>query len=117
MALIDVKKYYYNISAQYLEMKQDLADYDQACAEGHITEEQLEAVKADIAEIEKNYNRLTYIMYLLELPKTKRRKAKFRKKDKALEDRLSELNADEQAVIDENESVLTHLREELKKLK
>lgn len=119
MALIDVKEYYYKMLNQYMEMKADLADFEQALKDGHITEDQLLVACEDVAEVEKNYNRLTYIMFLYELPKTKRKRAKFfkNKSNADVEAELTARHADVKSVIDENESVLTHLREELKRLK
>ena len=48
MAIKDAKQYYYTMLNQYLEMKADLADFEQALADGHITEEQLEAVREEV---------------------------------------------------------------------
>ena len=113
----DVKIYYYNMLSQYLEMKQDLKDFEEALAAGHITEDQLEEAKADVAQIEQNYNRLTYIMFLLEVPSKKDKKEKFYKVNKTLMKAFEELGADAKSVEDENTSALLHLRAELKKLK
>ena len=116
MALKDVKIYYYSILNQYLEMKASLADFDEALQNNFITEDQLEAVKADIAQIEQNYNRLSYIMYLLELPQRKEKKALFNNRNKKLINKLSTLNCSDEAVYDENKSALDHIRQELKKI-
>ena len=45
MAIKDVKQYYYSMQAQYLEMKADLQDFEEALAAGYITEEQLNSLK------------------------------------------------------------------------
>ena len=116
MALKDVKIYYYSILNQYLEMKASLADFDEALQNNFITEDQLEAVKADIAQIEQNYNRLSYIMYLLELPQRKEKKALFNNRNKKLINKLSTLNCSDEVVYDENKSALDHIRQELKKI-
>ena len=42
MAVKDVKRYYYAMLNQYLEMKADLTDFEQAFADGFITEDQIE---------------------------------------------------------------------------
>lgn len=118
MALLDVKQYYFTMLAQYLEMKDDLADFEQAVRDGHITEDQLAVVKKDFAEVERNYNRLSYIMYLLELPKKKSKRLKYtrNKLNCKVEAKLRGQGADVQSVIDENTSMITHLRNELKRL-
>jgi hypothetical protein len=116
MALKDVKQYYYNMQAQYLEMKADLADFEQALADGFITEDQLEEVKADVARIENNYDRLSYIMYLLEIPKRDSKRPAHSKANKNLLDFFDAAEASEDQVKLENISTLNHLRQELKRL-
>lgn len=116
MAVKDVKHYYHSMLRQYLEMKADLADFEQAFADGFITEDQLELAKDDIAQIEINYNRLTYIMYLLELPNRSSKKSMHKAKSKKELDFFAANQADEVGVELENRSALDHLRQELKKL-
>ena len=49
MAVKDVKEYYYKMLAQYLEMKADLADFEQALKDGFITEDQVVEAKEELA--------------------------------------------------------------------
>ena len=65
MALRDVKEYYFKMLSQYLEMKADLADFEQALKDGFITEDQLQAAFEEVNKVQQNYERLSYIMYLL----------------------------------------------------
>jgi hypothetical protein len=97
-------------------MKADLADFEAAFADGFITEDQLEEVKADVARIENNYDRLTYIMYLLEIPKRESKRVAHEKANKKLLDFFESANATEDQVKLENKSTLSHLRQELKRL-
>ena len=117
MALLDFKKYLVQTQAQYLEMKADLTDYEQAFKDGHITEEQLADVKKDINNIEQNYQRLLYVAYLLELPRSGKKKEKHNKRNKSIIESFNQMHADKQYVIAENKSALDDLRKELKKLK
>jgi len=102
--------------AQYTEMKQDLADFEQAFKDGHITEDQLAAAKEDIAVVEQNMNRLSYIMFLLEAPNRDKKQDKYKRANKKLLNDLVDKKADKDSVIAENKSALDHLRAELKKL-
>ena len=61
MAVKDVKEYYYKMFAQYLEMKNDLADFEEALKNGFITEEKLAEVKDTVNSLELNYQRLLYV--------------------------------------------------------
>lgn len=116
MAIKDVKLYYYNMMAQFLEMKADLADFEEAVAAGHIEESQLTEVIEAVDKLEQNYDRLSYIMYLLELPNRSTKKVKHQKETKQLRTYFENKNADKNSIIAENKSMLDHIRAELKKL-
>jgi predicted RNA-binding protein associated with RNAse of E/G family len=62
MAIRDVKDYYFKMVAQYLEMKADLADFEQALKDGFITEDQMQAAFDEVDKVQQNYERLSYIM-------------------------------------------------------
>jgi hypothetical protein len=117
MALVDVKSYYYKMLAQYLEMKADLADFEQALQDGFITEDQVVEAKEEVNKLEENYHRLTYIMYLLEMPKRPSRRKKFEKSNEKFMKRFKQVGADIDSIVDENTSCLMHFRDELNKLK
>ena len=119
MALIDVKDYYFKMLQQYLEMKKDMADFDSACKDGYITEEQLEIAKDDFNKVEQNYNRLSFIMYLFTIPRSKKNR-KLYKNSQLHSDMLKlfqNLKSDANTVIDENTNLIAHFRKELSELK
>ena len=116
MAVKDVKEYYFKLIAQKAELEADLADFEEALKNGFITEEQMQAAKDELIPYQINLDRLTYIMYLLELPNRKAKKAKFAKQNKKILDELGKRNADEQSVISENKSALDAFRKEVKEL-
>ena len=116
MAVKDVKIYVNQLLTQYLEMKNDLADFEQAFKNGYITEDKLVEIKDTVDRIETNYQRVLYIAYLLELLNNKKKKLKAKKQNKKLEDYFSSINATSEDVIDENKSLLDNLRKNLEKL-
>ena len=116
MAAKDVKEYYFKLIAQKAELEADLADFEEALKNGFITEEQMQAAKDELIPYQINLDRLTYIMYLLELPNRKAKKAKFAKQNKKILDELGKRKADEQSVISENKSALDTFRKEVKEL-
>ena len=116
MAARDVKEYYFKLIAQKAELDADLADFEEALKNGFITEEQMQAAKDELIPYQINLDRLTYIMYLLELPNRKTKKSKFAKQNKKILDELGKRNADEQSVIFENKSALDAFRKEVKEL-
>lgn len=116
MALKHVKRYMYTMQNQYLQMKHDLRDFDQAFKAGYITQDQLEDVRRDVQQIQANYHRLLYIMHLFEIPAKSAKEPAFRKANKEIIAAFAQFNADQAAVVDENKSVLDHLRSQLKNL-
>ena len=116
MAARDVKEYYFKLIAQKAELEADLADFEEALKNGFITEEQMQAAKDELIPYQINLDRITYIIYLLELPNRKAKKAKFTKQNKKIVDELGKRNADEQSVIAENKSALDAFRKEVKEL-
>ena len=116
MAARDVKEYYFKLIAQKAELEADLADFEEALKNGFITEEQMQAAKDELIPYQINLDRITYIIYLLELPNRKAKKAKFAKQNKKILDELGKRNADEQSVISENKSALDAFRKEVKEL-
>lgn len=117
MAVKDVKEYYFKMLAQYLEMKNDLADFEEALKNGFITEDQMQAAIEEVNALQLNYDRLTYIMYLLELPNRRSKHAKHNKANRKIIEALKDRKADIESVELENKSALDHFRKELKKLK
>ena len=116
MAVKDVKEYYFKLIAQKAELEADLTDFEEALKNGFITEEQMQAAKDELIPYQINLDRLTYIMYLLELPNRKAKKAKFAKQNKKILNELEKRKADEQSVIAENKSALDAFRKEVKEL-
>ena len=117
MAIRDFNLYLANVQAQVLATKNDLADFEQGLKDGYVTEQQVEDLRAEYQRIDDNYQRLLYVGYLLELPKSKWRKKRFRKKHDDLEIYLDKANATEDKVIKENEIAMELIKNEIKKLK
>ncbi len=116
MAVKDVKEYYYKLLVQSAEMKADLEDFEKALKAGYITEDKLNEVKEQVDIINANFERVGYIMYLLEMPNNKDKKAKWKKQNAKVANYFVNTKADEKAIFDENKSALDHLRAELKRL-
>ena len=117
MAIRDFNLYLANVQAQVLATKNDLADFEQGLKDGYVTEQQVENLRAEYQRIDDNYQRLLYVGYLLELPKSKWRKKRFRRKHDDLEIYLDKANATEDKVIKENEVAMELIKNEIAKLK
>lgn len=117
MAVKDVKNYFYTMLCQYIEEKQNLADFEEALKEGHITQEQMQEAMKNVAALETNYHRLVYIMYLLDMPNRKNKKSDYVKQHKIILEELKRLGADIDSIKEENTDALIHFKVALKTLK
>lgn len=116
MAIRDVKDYYFKMLSQYMEMKGDLADFEQALKDGFITEEQMQAAFEEVNKVQQNYERLSYIMYLLNLPNRKSKRKRLPTTDDALATEFKNRKADREAVSVENRDALKAFKDEMKRL-
>lgn len=116
MAVKDVKKYYIDLINQYVEMKNDITDFEVAFKEGHITEDRLIEVKKDLEVVKDNLDRVSYIMYLLEMPNKKTKKTKYQKQHTKLGQTFILHKADKDSVIRENDSFIKLIKEELESI-
>ena len=117
MAIKDVKKYYYTMLNQYLEEKQNLDDFEDALKAGYITQEQMQEALENVNDLEANYHRLVYIMYLLNMPNRKEKKLSYIKQHKAILNELCKLGADIDSIKEENSDALIHFKAALEALK
>ena len=117
MAIKDVRNYYYTMLAQYLEEKQNLADFEEALKAGNITEDQMQDAMDIVAGLEENYHRLAYIMYLLEIPNRKSKKAGYVRQFKPILDELKRMGADIDSIKEENSDALIHFKAVLNSMK
>lgn len=116
MAIKDVRHYFYTMLAQYVEEKQNLADFEEALKEGLITEEQMQEATDTVASLEANYYRLAYIMYLLDMPNRKSKKDAYVRQYKPIVDELVKLGADIDSIKKENSDALVHFKAALRAL-
>jgi hypothetical protein len=117
MAIKDVRNYFYTMLAQYVEEKQNLADFEEALKEGLITEEQMQEALEIVNVLETNYHRLAYIMYLLDMPNRDSKKIGYTKQYKTVLEELTRLGADVDSIKNENSDALIHFKTALKTLK
>lgn len=116
MARKDVRDYYFSMLAQYLEEKENLSDFEDALKSGHITEERMQEALEIVDKLEENYHRLTYIMYLLDMPNKKAKKDTYSLQNKTVVEALKKLGADENSIKKENFDALKHFKLALSEL-
>ena len=117
MAVKDVRNYFYTMLSQYIEEKQNLADFEEALQSGLIAQEQMEEAMENVSCLEANYYRLAYIMYLLDMPNRKDKKQAYVKQYKTILEELERLGADIDSIKEENSDSLVHFKAALNRLK
>lgn len=110
MSVKAVRKYYDQICDQYHEMIQDIRDLEEEAAKGMIEPERIERLKDQVAPIKQNYERWSYMMFLLNQPERKAKQPRYRDQNRKLLQNLSKDNSLE-AVVAENDEALKHIGE------
>lgn len=113
MAIKHVKNYYDEITEQRNEIIQNLKDFEEECKSGMIEPERLDNIKKSIEPLLQNWERLTYIMYLLNLPVKKDKQSKYNKQNKKKISQLNKSNSLE-SVIEENNKCINKVNELVK---
>lgn len=103
MSKKDVDKYYNTITEQYHEMLQDIKDFEKEASEGIVEPERVERLKEQIAPIKQNWERWTYMMFLLNQPERKSKHKGYQERNKKLLSTLSSNNS-LTAVLEENDA-------------
>lgn len=110
MSIKAVNKYYNQICEQYKEMIRDIKDLEQEAEQGLIEPERVERLKDQVAPIKQNYERWTYMMFLLHQPNRKEKQPRYIRQNQKLLKSLSPENSLD-AVLDENTEALKHVGE------
>ena len=110
MSIKHVNEYYKQICDQYKEMFEDIKDLEKEAETGLIEPERVERLKEQVAQIKQNYERWTYMMFLLHQPNRKEKIKKYQRQNTKLLNSLSNSNSLE-AVIEENENAMQHIGE------
>lgn len=84
MAVKDVLKYYAQVCSDYREMEDNIKDFEEAVSKEIFPPERLEEYKKSIEPFKVNYERLTYIIYLLNQPVRKDKIAGYERRNKKL---------------------------------
>ena len=82
MSVKHVNEYYRQISDQYQEMLDNIKDFEQEVSSGIIEPERLERLKDQVAPIKENYERWSYMMFLLHQPNRKDKIKRYQKMNK-----------------------------------
>lgn len=112
MSIKDVRKYHMRMTADYKELKNTLKKL-----ESEITPESsknalqaIDVIKKQVAVVEENFNRINYIIYLLDMPQRKKKKQRWENQNKKKIDSIPEKDRLD-GVHDENKNMIKSLNE------
>ena len=107
MAKKDVDDYFNQIYTDYKEMQDTLIDMEEAAQHQLVSPEQVDNIKMIVENMKTNYMRISYIMYLLNKPKTKKKQKMYDRMVK--EPKVGSL----QEVREENKSYINDIKSTL----
>lgn len=83
MAIRHVRKYYEDISNMYLEMVGELYEQQEAFAEGKVEESAIQNLMMQVDNLSRDYQLLSYIMWLLNAPNKENKRKHYEKQTRA----------------------------------
>ena len=104
-----VENYYNEITAQYQEMLNDIKDIEKDVMKGITSPELLDTLRSNIAPIKQNWERWSYMMFLLNQPQRKEKVARYKRANQKLLANLDKANSIE-ATMQENKTALQNLK-------
>ncbi len=110
MSVKAVRNYYNQICEQYQEMMENIHDLEAEAAQGMVEPERIERLKDQVAPIKQNYERWSYMMFLLNQPERKAKQPRYKDQNRRLLNSLSKNNSLE-SVLEENREALKHVGE------
>lgn len=115
MAKKHVIQYFLEVQNQYLEMLDSVKELDRAAKEGLVEQERVDQMTQEIETLKANYERLSYIMLLLNKPNRKQKEKKEENINKEWYDYLQ--GASKEAILNEDKDVLIDLKNMIREIK
>ena len=110
MAKRHVNQYFLEVENQYFEMLTNLQEANRLLAENNFSEEVYLQMDNAVQNLKTNYERLAYVMFLLNKPNKKDKK-----EAKIFESWYKRLKfASKEAILNENKDVLAHVKQLLR---
>ena len=108
MSVKAVRKYYDQICEQYHEMIELIHDLEKEAEQDLVEPERIERLKEQVAPIKQNYERWTYMMFLLNQPERNSKHEKYKRQNSRLLQNLDKQN-DLDSVFEENKASLAQV--------
>ena len=79
MSVKHIKEYYNKVCEQYHDFLEELRDFETLCNEGLVAPEMIEQAKRTIEPLKDNWEKLNYIIFLLNKPNNKSKQDRYSK--------------------------------------
>ena len=111
MSKKDVEKYYIKMTSDYTEMKNVLEELQNNITDDSATSyiNQINTIKEQVKLLEANYKRLSYIMFLLNMPNNKKKKSGYIKREHKKLDIIPKEHR-QKAIEEEHSSILNNIK-------
>ncbi len=113
MSVKDIKNYYNEVAQQYQDMCDELKDFSKLVEQNMFDSDRLEKIKESIQPLMRNYEMLSYIMFLLNKPNRKEKVASYEKRNKKLISKIPDYCKKEN-VLKENENAIKDMENNMK---
>lgn len=110
MAVKHVKEYYDQVCNQYIEMNQEIREFQKEVEEGLIEPERIDNLKKVIEPLKNNYMTLSWIMYLLNKPQKDSKGKSYERRTKKFRESLDK-SFDKKSILKQNEDVIKSIGE------
>lgn len=105
MSVKAVKEYYNQVCEQYKEMMDNIHDLEKEAENNLVEPERVDRLKEQVAPLKENYERISYIMFLLNQPNRKSKHPKYKQMNKKLLSKLDSRNSTE-SILEENRNCI-----------
>ena len=105
MAVKHIREYYNQVCDQYMQMQDEIKDFQQEAEKGLIEPERLEQIKKTIEPLKNNYMTLSWIMYLLNKPQRESKEKAYEMRNKKFLKTLDK-RFNQEGIIAENDEVI-----------
>ena len=105
MSVKHVKQYYNQVCDLYHELFENLRDLQKEAEQGLISPEKLEDYKKIIEPVKTNYERWSYMIFLLNMPNKKEQQKKYKKQRKEEVEEFTKNQADTASIKESKEAL------------
>lgn len=117
MSIKDVKRYYAQVEQQYFEMNQTAKELNEECKNGAVPQAMVDQAEQMVLPLKQNYERLSYILYLLNKPNRPKKNKWYKNQNKIYENYFYNHKATDIDCDIESRDALVNFKEYVKSLK